>query len=212
MPATTQSLTALTAGDIMSRDVLQVPEIMPLREAARLLLLHQISGAPVVEAGGTCVGVISTIDLLRWVHQRDQAVSANGIARPLTCLFQLKHHEPNGEVLTLCTLPEGVCPIQRKEQGADGVERLVCSQPHCVLTDWQVVEVEQLPTEDVGKFMTPDPVLVSADTLITELARFMVDAHIHRLIVVDQRRRPIGVVSSTDILAQVARAAPDQPC
>jgi predicted transcriptional regulator len=35
----------------------------------------------------------------------------------------------------------------------------------------------------------------------------MMDAHIHRVIVVDSENRPIGVVSSTDILAAVARAA-----
>jgi CBS domain-containing protein len=78
-----------------------------------------------------------------------------------------------------------------------------------VLTDWQVVEVEELPTDDVGQFMTADPVLVPPEMPVTELARSMIDAHIHRLIVVDRQRRPIGVVSSTDILAQVARMAPD---
>ena len=206
MPATAQLLTALTAGDIMTREVLQIPETMPLREAAHLLLLHQISGAPVVEAGGTCVGVISTLDLLRWANQCDQDTSADDIPHPRTCLFQIKHREPSGDVWTLCTLPDDVCPIQRKQTGADGMERNVCNEPHCVLTDWQVVEMEQLPTEAVSRFMTSDPVLVSRDTPIADLARSMVDAHIHRLIVVDGQRRPIGVVSSTDILAQVAQA------
>jgi CBS domain-containing protein len=209
MPVTAQPLTALTAGDIMSRDVLQIPVSMPLREAARLLLLHQISGAPVVEGGGTCVGVISTIDLLRWAHERDDASGSNGLPRPLTCLFQLTEREPNGEVHTLCSLPEGVCPIQGKERREDGGARVVCTQPHTVLTDWQVVEVENLPTEEVGQFMTCDPVLVTPETSITQLALYMVDAHIHRLIVVDWQQRPIGSVSSTDILAQVARMGAD---
>src|SRR6516164_828720 len=56
--ATTQPLTALTAGDLMSRDMVSVAQETPLREAGRLLLLHQISGLPVVEAGGACVGVL----------------------------------------------------------------------------------------------------------------------------------------------------------
>ena len=34
----------------------------------------------------------------------------------------------------------------------------------------------------------------------------MIDAHIHRIIIVDQHQHPIGIVSSTDILAAVARA------
>jgi CBS-domain-containing membrane protein len=34
----------------------------------------------------------------------------------------------------------------------------------------------------------------------------MVDAHSHRLIIVDEQRHPIGIVSTTDIMAAVARA------
>jgi CBS domain-containing protein len=209
MPATTRPLIDLTAGDLMSRDVLQVSETMPLREAARLLLQHQVSGAPVVELGGTCVGVLSTTDILRWSHQQKSDSPAKDALLPLSCLYQSKHREPNGEIWTRCTLPPDVCPIQRKEKGSDGKERIYCSQPNCVLSDWQMVEVEQLPPEDAGEFMTPDPVLVAPDTPVTDLARKMVDAHIHRVIVVDRQRRPIGIVSSTDILAQVARMGHD---
>ena len=54
--------------------------------------------------------------------------------------------------------------------------------------------------------MTADPVTVSPHTPIGKLARLMLDAHIHRVVVVDEQRRPIGIVSSTDILAAVAYA------
>ena len=54
--------------------------------------------------------------------------------------------------------------------------------------------------------MTPDPVTVGEDTPLTELAQRMVDAHVHRVVVVDRRYRPVGIVSSTDILAGIARA------
>jgi len=81
---------------------------------------------------------------------------------------------------------------------------IVCSQPNCVLVDWQVVDVEKLPTDEVRRFMTPDPVTVHPAASIRVLARMMIDAHIHRVIVVDEERRPIGVVSSTDLLASLA--------
>jgi CBS domain-containing protein len=55
--------------------------------------------------------------------------------------------------------------------------------------------------------MTADPVLVSPETRVGELARMMADAHIHRLIVTGADRRPTGLVSSTDVLAALARAA-----
>lgn len=107
-----------------------------MREAGRLLLLHQISGLPVVEADGTCVGVLSTTDFLRW----------------------------------------------------------------------QITNVEQSPTGEVGQYMTLDPATVTADTPLTELAQRMADAHIHRVLVVDRLYRLVGIISSTDVLAGIVRA------
>jgi CBS-domain-containing membrane protein len=202
MLATTRSLIDLTAGDLMSRDLISVSHETPLREAGRLLVLHQISGLPVVEPGGTCVGVLSTTDLLRWAIQQDGGSSPRIAGRPYSCIFQLKHREVNGEERVLCTLPLDVCSLQRQEG-----ENIFCSQPHEVLADWQVVNVEQLPTENVGQFMTPDPVTVAVDTPLAELARRMVDAHVHRVVVVDRRYHPVGIVSTTDILAAIARVS-----
>jgi CBS-domain-containing membrane protein len=71
---------------------------------------------------------------------------------------------------------------------------------------WQIIDPEQLPADSVHNYMTRDAVFVQATTVVGDLARMMIDAHIHRLIVVDPERRPIGIVSSTDVLAAVARA------
>jgi CBS domain-containing protein len=75
-----------------------------------------------------------------------------------------------------------------------------------VLADWQVVHREILPAKEVRRFMTPDPVTVSPDTSIRSLARMMIDAHIHRIIVVDDEQRPIGIISGTDLLAALANS------
>jgi CBS domain-containing protein len=81
--------------------------------------------------------------------------------------------------------------------------------PGCVCCDWTIVQEEwdTLPADAVSRYMTPDPVLVLPETPVGEVAQMMVEAHIHRLIVVGEDRRPLGVVSSTDVLAAVARAA-----
>lgn len=204
MPATLQPLTTMTAGDLMSRDVIQVPEDMPLREAARLLLQHQISGVPVVAPDGACVGMLSSTDLVSWM-QHHKTSTAKCEAVPLTCQYQHKERQPDGEMRTRCTLPADTCPLQLMEKEPDEEERIYCSDPHTVLTDWQMVEMENLPADTVRQIMTGDPVMVAPETLVTELARQMIDAHIHRLIVVDKQHRPIGIVSGIDILAQVAR-------
>ena len=72
----------------------------------------------------------------------------------------------------------------------------------------------QAPTpsgpDQVGQYMTQDPVTVPPDSPIGDLARMMTDVHIHRVIVVDAEGRPVGVVSSTDVLAALAGAAERQ--
>ena len=75
----------------------------------------------------------------------------------------------------------------------------------CVCSDWQVVDMDLLPEETVDRYMTPDPVTASADAPLRDLARKMIDAHIHRIIIVDEWNRPVGVLTTTDILAAVAR-------
>lgn len=86
--------------------------------------------------------------------------------------------------------------------------------PGCVCSEWEVVEQDwdALPADAVSQYMTPDPVMVQPATPIGDLAQMMVDAHIHRLIVAGEDRRPIGIVSSTDVLAAVARASRERKC
>lgn len=52
-------------GDLMALEPIVVRADMPLTVAANLMDRHAISGLPVVDAGGTLVGVISDTDLLR---------------------------------------------------------------------------------------------------------------------------------------------------
>lgn len=75
-----------------------------------------------------------------------------------------------------------------------------------VHSPWQLLDPERVESDEVGTFMTPDPVTVAPATPLTELARMMLDAHIHRVIVVDADMRPVGVVSTTDVLAALANS------
>ncbi len=76
--------------------------------------------------------------------------------------------------------------------------------PATSVCEWQMPELKDLPTDSVEYFMTADPVTVAPSTPLPEVARKMIDAHIHRVIVVEDWGRPIGIVSSTDVLAAVA--------
>jgi CBS domain-containing protein len=207
MQTTPATLMELTAGDLMTADVLQFNRDMPLRDAARMLIHNRISGAPVVDENGKCIGVISATDFLRQAGLDTGAAQAKSVDLPLTCSFQTKFRDTTGEESILCTLPLGVCPIQRRYKDAKGGDHVSCSQPHSVPVDWQVVEVEKLPVDAVHRYMTADPVTVDRTASIRTLARMMVDAHIHRLMVVDEARKPIGVVSASDLIAAIAYSA-----
>ena len=54
-----------TASELMNREILTLAEDAPLKEAIAALEDYRISGAPVVNVEGRCVGVFSVSDLLR---------------------------------------------------------------------------------------------------------------------------------------------------
>lgn len=74
----------------------------------------------------------------------------------------------------------------------------------CVYSDWQVICPEDLPQDTVRDRMSKNPVTATPETPVLELARLMVDRRVHRVVIVDGQRHPIGLVSSTDILAALA--------
>jgi CBS domain-containing protein len=59
-----------TVGDVMTGEVLRVPETMSAGELAAFLSEREISGAPVVDAQGRLVGVVSTADLARLASEK----------------------------------------------------------------------------------------------------------------------------------------------
>jgi CBS-domain-containing membrane protein len=148
----------LTAADLMSHTVTLIPREMSLRGAARLLSQTHVSGAPVVDDDGRCVGVLSSTDFMHFVERANS------------------HHAR-------------------------------CSEPE-IYSASQVVEPDELPADEVSGYMTADPVTSGPTASISDLAGKMTDAHIHRIVVVDEGGHPIGIVSSTDILAAVARQRP----
>ena len=200
MPKTlARPIDQLTAADLMTRDPITIPQHAALREALELLLHNQLHGAPVVDEAGRCVGVLSLSDFARhW----GEPVPAGG-ERLLTC--QYLHKLPGECESYACNLPPGACPLQRTRDG-DGGKQTHCAEPHCVLADWQQVFLEAAPGGQARAYMTADPVLVSPETTAPVIARRMVDARVQRVIVADERGRPIGIVSSTNLIAALARS------
>ena len=202
---TQAELKNLNASDIMSRNVVTVSADLSLRDAARHLTEHQVRGAPVVDAEGRCIGVLSSSDFLRWTAQQ-WSLGAPMIRPQDSCAFQLSRRNSNGMNVTICSLPADICPVQRKEKDGDR-EILICSQPRGVFAEWQLISSAVSSRHTVKDFMTSDPVSVPESTNICELAKIMIDGMVHRVLVVDENQKPVGLVSATDILAAVAREA-----
>jgi CBS domain-containing protein len=161
LQAASKPLLALTAADLMTTPVMTIPQETSLREAARLLSRSSISGAPIVDAEGRCLGVLSSSDFVTWA---------------------VKGGQPG-------------------EQG------------HAVsfIAPWgELINIDDSPDNEIRHYMTATPVTVGMKTPVGEVAKKMVDAHIHRVLVVADQNRPRGIVTSTDILAAVANAARKQ--
>lgn len=54
----------LTAGDVMTRDVITVKKETTIRELAELFNRHRISSAPVVDDNGEMIGIVTETDLI----------------------------------------------------------------------------------------------------------------------------------------------------
>lgn len=191
---------SLTASDLMSRGVKTVAADTPIGDAARQVVASGHRGLPVVDGSGRCVGMLSVTDLARWAGRR----SIGPALLPRTCSFQQKAREPGGDETVLCLLGEGVCPFQQTQEISDGGTAVVCKEPHCVPTDWQMVETEPKEARVVCDIMSPRVVAAARDASLPEMARLMLDRVVHRLVVLDSETRPIGLISVNDLLQVMA--------
>jgi CBS domain-containing protein len=128
--------------------------------AARLLAQAQITGAPVVDRNGFCVGVLSASDFLRW----DEGLGCQHGGPHAVCEWEMEHDE------------------------------------------------EEVAVDETAQQLSQAPVTVSPGETIGQLARLMHEAHAHRVVVVDDRNRPIGIVTASDILAALAAASEEELC
>jgi CBS domain-containing protein len=202
MIATTRPFLALTASDLMSREVVTLSQDTPLRAAAELFFREQIEEAAVVDADGRCVGRLSATDLLHWAL--DEARGAAEDSPPPACPYQVRGRMLTGADAVICTLPEGTCSLQELRATTGGRHTAVCLLHDGLVSDWQQAS-GGAPAGAVGRYMTADVGTVGAEVPLSVLARVVIDFHVHRLIVVDEQHRPIGTVSCPGVLTALAR-------
>jgi CBS domain-containing protein len=140
MDVAVDRLMTLKVKDVMTRKVICVAQNQRLSDAAGLFLEKGISGAPVIDEQGHCVGVLSAIDYVRRAHSAegdDESDTAGELVR--------------GE------MSAGVRSVQ------------------------------------------PEQTLLMA-------ARIMCEKHVHRLPVLNLDGKPVGLITSMDVVAALVNA------
>lgn len=82
---TERSKSKLTAADIMKRDLVVTYEHDTLQDAMTLMTENHVTGLPVVNSKGTCIGIISATDILN--YEQEHAEETNEANDDVARLF-----------------------------------------------------------------------------------------------------------------------------
>ncbi len=146
---------ALTARDLMTTEVLTVRDTSPLPDLAAFLIEHQITGAPVEDADGMVVGVVSVVDIA-------------------------KAEAAKGQTTAWFYLGTGPMSWDRSDKEA------------------RLVDLRE-DVKTVRDLMSPTLHTVSPVDTVAEIAKTLLDHHLHRVLVVENGRL-VGLISNTDLL------------
>lgn len=142
----------LRVRDMMTRNVITVMANNTMAEAADVLSEHYITGAPVIDEQGRCIGVLSATD---FVHSKAE---------------ELEDRNDVGHFLS-----------SRHPSG--------------------LYSIDEVRHDLVRRHMSQAVQTIDEDAPLVQAARCMCREHLHRLVVVDGRGAPVGVLSSLDLVA-----------
>jgi len=116
----------LKAKDIMTEEVITVEEKTTLEEFARILIEHQISGAPVVDRDGNLKGIVTENDLIN---------------------RKTKLHIP-----TILRLFDAFIPLGNSRLEEE-IKKMAASHVHEIMTSKVVTIKQETPLEDIATMM-----------------------------------------------------------
>lgn len=189
----------VTLHDIMSTDLITVDPGDTLRTAAGVLADEGVGGVPVV-SNGDLVGVITASDLIDF-----EATEPGAPTREETAPERTEIPDTTWEEQRLDTPP----PEQWAERDVPAAEyftRMWSDVGQDVLTRFESAQAPEWNVLDehmVSEVMTRDVLTLPSSTDVQEAAEHMLDAEVHRVLVVDDGEL-VGLVSTTDFLRAVA--------
>jgi len=144
--------------DVMISDLVNVKDTDTMEQVAGIFSENDINAAPVINKSGTCVGIITSHDLVEYdsVRKAMQNEASHGSA------YDLAHY-------------------------GTGME----------------IRAPGMHFDEAGFHMTKTLQTATVDTPLSQVAKNMCAQHIHHVLVLDEAKKPIGMLSSLDILGFV---------
>ena len=161
MNSAIERLLSLRVRDVMNSPVATISETASMADAARILAEREITGAPVVNVHGRCVGMLSATDFAMREHRMSQGEAELSLGWEHTMQQETKE-----------------APFQ----------------------------METIAEDRVHEHMSPAVQTINQTASLINAARIMCREHIHRLVIIDEDERPVGVVSSLDLVAAMIAA------
>jgi CBS-domain-containing membrane protein len=139
-PLSRLTLKARTAADLMTRHVVSISDEAPLPEAVATLVDRGFSGAPVVDAAGRAVGVVSLTDIV--IRDRNCA----GCGRPAGAIPLVR------DVMT-----PAVCSVRPEATARHAVEEMALLHVHRLFViDADGVLVGVIAASDVVRYLVAE--------------------------------------------------------
>ena len=158
----------------MTPEVITVQVDDSIPDAAQLLLDARISGAPVIDRWGNAVGVFSLSDAVDFNNYTNGNTNGDG-QTPEEKLLK----SPDDESFYNPDLPHGWPPTPPTMK-------------------------EPLKDKQVGDIMTPRVHSVPDTAPVSEVAGYLLDRGIHRILVRDGDNKLVGIITSMDLLRVLA--------
>lgn len=172
-----------TVREIMQRDVLSLAPESTIRDFARLLEEHGVSGVPICDHKRNVLGVASAADLVRFTAESEETSFSDESA-------------DDGD-------EEWIGETQETENETAAWSWFLNEEPPARFVDLIARHGVDLDETTVREIMTPVPWVVSPEATVAELATLLLEHGIHRALVVESERL-VGIVTTIDVLRTVA--------
>lgn len=220
----------LTVADVMSRDVVRVHPDTPIAEIVTQLINRALRSVPVVDADDRVVGIITDGDLLtrgatelplalqRELSPAERAATVAALAERPHTAADLMTHNP---VTLPATTPLAQAAAIMTDRGlkrlpvVDARGRLVGMVSRYDLLSTVAEGLRQRPAEyvappdgmprTVGEIMIHDIPTVTRDTPLVETLDRLLESEKRRVVVVDDERRVIGIITDGDVMRRAAK-------